>query len=70
MKNISKVATVIILLLIVLTLATFTVDQREHALVFRLGEIVSVKDKPGIYLKAPLVDNVRFFEIYRGGKTN
>ena len=62
MKNISKVATVIILLLIVLTLATFTVDQREHALVFRLGEIVSVKDKPGIYLKAPLIDNVRFFE--------
>ena len=62
MKNISKVATVIILLLIVLTLATFTVDQREHAIVFRLGEIVSVKDEPGIYLKAPIIDNVKFFE--------
>ena len=49
MKNISKVATVIILLLIVLTLSTFTVDQREHAIVFRLGEIVSVKDEPGIF---------------------
>ena len=62
MKNVSKLATVIILLLIILTLSTFTVDQREHAIVFRLGEIVSVKDEPGLYIKAPLIDNVRFFE--------
>ncbi len=62
MRNISKIAIGIILLLIVLTLSTFTVDQREHAIVFRLGEIVSVKDKPGLYLKAPVIDNVRFLE--------
>ena len=62
MRNISKIAIGIILLLIILTLSTFTVDQREHAIVFRLGEIVSVKDKPGLYLKAPVIDNVRFLE--------
>ena len=62
MRNIPKLATTIILLLIILTLSTFTVDQREHAIVFRLGEIVSVKDEPGLYIKAPLIDNVRFFE--------
>jgi modulator of FtsH protease HflC len=62
MRNISKVATTIILLLIILTLSTFTVDQREHAIVFRLGEIVSVKDEPGLYIKAPIIDNVRFLE--------
>ena len=62
MRNIPKLATAIILLLIILTLSTFTVDQREHAIVFRLGEIVSVKDEPGLYIKAPLIDNVRFFE--------
>ena len=62
MRNIPRLATAIILLLIILTLSTFTVDQREHAIVFRLGEIVSVKDKPGLYIKAPLIDNVRFFE--------
>jgi membrane protease subunit HflC len=49
-------------LLILTSLATFTVDQREHAVVFRLGEIVSVKEEPGLYLKAPLVDNVKFFD--------
>ena len=62
MRNIPKLATTIILLLIILTLSTFTVDQREHAIVFRLGEIISVKDEPGLYIKAPLIDNVRFFE--------
>ena len=62
MRNIPKLATTIVLLLIILTLSTFTVDQREHAIVFRLGEIVSVKDGPGLYIKAPLIDNVRFFE--------
>ena len=62
MRNISKVATTIILLLIILTLSTFTVDQREHAIVFRLGEIVSVKEEPGLYIKAPIIDNVRFLE--------
>lgn len=62
MRNIPRLAIAIILLLIILTLSTFTVDQREHAIVFRLGEIVSVKDEPGLYIKAPLIDNVRFFE--------
>ena len=62
MKNIPKVFIALILLLILISLSTFTVDQREHAVVFRLGEIVSVKDEPGIYLKAPLVDNVKFFD--------
>lgn len=43
-------------------MSTFTVDQREHGIVFRLGEIVSVKDKPGLYFKTPLIDNVKYFE--------
>ena len=62
MRQIPRILVVIILLLVVLSLSTFTVDQREHALVFRLGEIVSVKQEPGLYLKAPLVDKVKFFD--------
>jgi membrane protease subunit HflC len=38
------------------------VDQREHAIVFRLGEIVSIKKEPGLYFKTPLIENVRFFD--------
>jgi len=45
-----------------LAASTFTVDQREHAIVFRLGEIVSIKKEPGLYFKTPLIENVRFFD--------
>ena len=30
---------------------------------FRFGEIVSVKKEPGLAVKMPLIDNVRFFDI-------
>ena len=62
MKNVSKYLVSFIVLLVILALSTFTVDQREAALVFRLGEIVAVKQDPGIYFKAPLIDNVRYYD--------
>ena len=62
MGKLSRVLVSIIVLLILLSLSTFTVDQREFALVFRLGEIVSVKKDPGLYFKTPIVENVRFFD--------
>lgn len=62
MKNVGGLVTAVILGLIVVSLSAFTVDQREYAVVFRLGEIVSVKKEPGLYFKAPLVENVRYFE--------
>jgi membrane protease subunit HflC len=62
MKNIGSVLVVLLLGLVVLSMSAFTVDQREFAMVFRLGEIVSVKKEPGLYFKVPLVENVRYFE--------
>jgi modulator of FtsH protease HflC len=62
----AAVTNVLIGIVVVLVLASqtlFTVDQREHAIVFRLGEVVSVKTEPGLYWKLPLVENVRFFDI-------
>jgi membrane protease subunit HflC len=40
----------------------YTVDQRQNALVFQLGEVVSVKKSPGLYFKLPMVQNIRFFD--------
>jgi membrane protease subunit HflC len=48
--------------MVILTLSAYTVDEREYAIVFRLGEIVSVKKSPGLYFKMPLVENVRYFD--------
>ena len=62
MGKLSRVLVSIIVLLILISLSTFTVDQREFALVFRLGEIVSVKKDPGLYFKTPIVENVKFFD--------
>ena len=47
---------------IVLSMSLFTVDQRQFALVFQLGEIKTVIDKPGLNFKWPLIQNVRYFD--------
>jgi len=48
--------------LVIITLSAYTVDEREYAIVFRLGEIVDVKKEPGLYFKMPLVENIRYFD--------
>jgi membrane protease subunit HflC len=40
----------------------FTVDQRQYAIVFQLGEIKEVITEPGISLKWPMIQNVRYFD--------
>jgi modulator of FtsH protease HflC len=62
MKNIGLTTVGVIALLVLLTMSAFTVDQRQYALVFRLGEIVAVKKEPGLYFKVPLVDDVKLFD--------
>ena len=48
--------------LVLLSMSVFVVDQRQNAIVFQLGEVVSVKTTPGLYFKVPLMQNVRFFD--------
>ena len=62
MKNLGSIAVVVVVGLILLALSVFTVDQRQNAIVFQLGEVVSIKKEPGLYFKLPLVQNVRFFD--------
>ncbi len=61
-KNIGSLLIGLIVLLVVLSGSMYTVDQRQNAMVFQLGEVVSVKKTPGLYFKLPLVQNVRFFD--------
>jgi membrane protease subunit HflC len=53
----------VIVFLVAVSLSLFTVDQRENAIVFRLGEPVNVIREPGLYAKVPLLDNVRSFDV-------
>jgi membrane protease subunit HflC len=62
-RSVSTVLIVLVVILVVASLALFTVDQRQNAIVFRLGEPVQVITRPGLFLKVPLLDNVRFFDV-------
>tara|TARA_R110002096_G_scaffold421710_3_gene627684 strand:+ start:4880 stop:5749 length:870 start_codon:yes stop_codon:yes gene_type:complete len=53
---------VIVGALFVGSMSVFTVDQREKAMVFRLGEIVRTDLEPGLHFKAPFINNVRKFD--------
>ncbi len=61
-RNIGNVLIVLAIALILLSMSMFVVDQRQNAIVFQLGEMVSVKTRPGLYFKIPLMQNVRFFD--------
>ncbi len=62
-QNIGIVLVASVVLLIVLSLSLFVVDQRQNVIVRRFGEIVSVKTEPGLFLKLPLIDDVRYFDV-------
>lgn len=44
------------------SMSLFTVDQRERAIVFQLGEVKEVITTPGLHFKWPLIQNVRYFD--------
>jgi membrane protease subunit HflC len=48
--------------LVLLSMSAFTVDQRQRAIVFQLGEIRELIDAPGLHFKWPLIQNVRYFD--------
>ncbi len=53
---------VILIALAIFSLAFYTVDEREKAIVFRFGEIIRSDDKPGWHLKMPFVNTVEKFD--------
>lgn len=62
MRNLGLVLSVFLFLVILISASAFTVDQREYALVKRLGEVVAIEKAPGLYFKVPFVDNVVYFD--------
>jgi len=53
---------VLAVLLFVGLSSMFTVDERELAIKFRLGEIVRADYQPGLHFKVPFINNVRKFD--------
>ena len=62
-KNLGAIVVGAVVVLIAAALSLFVVDQRQNAIVFRLGEVIDIKKAPGLYVKVPLLDNVRYFDV-------
>jgi len=61
-KHISGVLIALVALIVISSLSMFTVNQWQYVIVRQLGEIVSIKQQPGLYFKIPLLQDVRFFD--------
>ena len=52
----------VLAVVVLASMSLFTVDQRERAIVFQLGELTEVITAPGLHFKWPFIQNVRYFD--------
>ena len=60
--NNRNILTVILVTIILISSATFIVDEREVAIKFRLGEIVRAYQDPGLYFMIPFINNIKKYD--------
>ncbi len=61
-RSLSFIGALFFGLLVLASMTVFTVDQRQYAIIFQLGEVKSVISEPGLVFKWPMIQNVRFFD--------
>jgi membrane protease subunit HflC len=62
MRFLAPLAALIITVLVLASQALYTVDQRQHAIVRQLGEIVRVHSDAGLFWKVPLLQDVKYYD--------
>ncbi len=62
MKFTMPLLALVVALLLVASQALYTVDQRQYAIKFQLGEVIETQSKAGLYTKVPLLQNVKFYD--------
>jgi membrane protease subunit HflC len=63
MRALGPLIALLVVIALVVSSALFTVDQRQDAIVFQLGEVKEVVTEPGLHFKWPLLQNVRHFDM-------
>ena len=58
MNKIAPILTAFLVALFALSQTVFSVDEREFAMVRQLGEVVAIKDQPGLNFKIPFIQSV------------
>jgi len=62
MKAALPIIAFVVAVFLVLSQSSYTVDQRQYAIRFQLGEFIDAKTEAGLYFKVPLVQNVKFYD--------
>jgi membrane protease subunit HflC len=62
MKTVMPVVALLVAIVLVLSQSLYTVDQKQYAIKFQLGEFIEAKTEAGLYFKVPLVQNVKFYD--------
>jgi len=63
MRALGPLLALVVVVVLLISSALYTVDQRQNAIVFQLGEVKEVVQKPGLHVKWPLLQNVRLFDM-------
>ncbi|HSN46158.1 MAG TPA: protease modulator HflC [Casimicrobiaceae bacterium] len=62
MKFTMPLLALLVAVLLVLSQSLYTVDQKQYAILFQLGEIIETKPNAGLYFKVPLLQNVKYYD--------
>ncbi len=62
MKILIPVGVIVVIALILINTGLYVVDEREQVIITRFGEVQSVTQTSGIYIKAPFIDTVTTYD--------
>ena len=62
MKILIPVGVIVVIALILVNTGLYVVDEKEQIIITRFGQVTSVTQNPGIYIKAPFVDTATTYD--------
>jgi len=62
MKATMPILAFVVAALLVASQSLYTVDQRQYAIRFQLGEVIETQSKAGLYWKIPLMQNIKYYD--------
>lgn len=62
MKILIPVGVIVVIALILVNTGLYVVDEKEQVIITRFGQVTSVTQNPGIYIKAPFVDTATTYD--------
>jgi membrane protease subunit HflC len=62
MKATMPILALVVAVLLVASQSLYTVDQRQYAIRFQLGEVIETQANAGLYTKIPLMQNIKYYD--------